>query len=256
MWHDRSRRLLKGLTIHPETWVRFEDIGQRTCPYQPNVETPPPAIARLQHQLQDELAARGASGRAGVPAPVCIPTALKLAELASVARGNVIEFTARDGFSTALIARALRARRTAPGRLLGGLVPRPHVLSIDDDGARQGRTLDRIAREGLVKHVKVATAPATIAAYGSIEMGKRYGLCFVDHAAAYEQMIALCTLMRDLVARSGFVIVGNYLCVEGDPWSQDRALAQGIHRAVRDGLDSGHFAFVGCYGTAAVFLRT
>ena len=240
MWHDRSSRLLKGLTIHPETWVRFEDIGQRTCPYQPNVETPPPAIARLQHQLQDELAARGASGRAGGPAPVCIPPA----------RRHLADLTPSE------VARALRARRTAPGRLLGGLVPRPHVLSIDDDGARQGRTLDRIAREGLVKHVKVATAPATIAAYGSIEMGKRYGLCFVDHAAAYEQMIALCTLMRDLVARSGFVIVGNYLCVEGDPWSQDRALAQGIHRAVRDGLDSGHFAFVGCYGTAAVFLRT
>jgi predicted O-methyltransferase YrrM len=255
MWHDRSRAALKGLTIHPETWVRFEDIGQRAFPYRPNVETLAPAIARLQHALEDQNTARGASGSAGAPAPVSIPAAMKLAELTSVARGNVIEFTARDGCSTALIAQALRGRRSGPG-FLGRLVSPAHVLSIDGDGARQRRTIARIGREGLAKHVKFAIAPATIAAYGSIELGKRYGLCFIDHAAAYEQMKVLCTLMRDLIARSGFVVVGNYLYVEPGTRSPDRDLVQGIHRAVRDGLDSAHFAFVGCYGTAAVFLKT
>ncbi|MGH7859673.1 MAG: class I SAM-dependent methyltransferase, partial [Candidatus Binatia bacterium] len=129
-----------------DSWIPPAEVGSRFPPYQPTYEFD-------GNWVNDEQRTLGESPGPETGSPIEVGSlgtlrreeALKLYEMAYFAEGDILELGTERGFSTAILARAVRAARAT----LGG---RP-ITSVDRDpesAASGGRHLER---EGLSRLV-------------------------------------------------------------------------------------------------------
>jgi glycosyltransferase involved in cell wall biosynthesis/predicted O-methyltransferase YrrM len=191
------------------------------------------------------LAARGKPDglfRGDVPGWLWMADALTLHELAHGGEGSVLELGCFQGLSTSILAGALAECGLRERRL----------LSVDIEPSATMLARRTVEAAGLGAWVEFRCVDAAAACRELVRDGKRFGLVFVDHSHAYDDVLAVSRTLAALVAPGGHVVFHDY----NDGRNADPAEPDyDVVRAVADGLDAEVFNFVGILGCNALFRR-
>jgi hypothetical protein len=233
----------KVLTYHPETYLLADQLGTVIPAFQPNF--PFSEYINDHHRFlshsqdpQTGLLLLTAPGlmehRDGVPINgwLRIEDALKLYELGFCCDGNILELGSYEGLSTCILAQAL---------IDSG---RAGTVSTVDLTYRH-RVADNARECGVGSRVKIITADAA-AAVRSFS-AQRFGFIFVDHSHTYQDVKAICPLLREVASEGAFVLFHDY----NDP-RNGKDGNYGVYQAVVENLPA-EFQFCGVYGCAGLY---
>ena len=174
----------------------------------------------------------------GLPGWLRREDALKLYELAYFSNGDILELGTYQGLSTSIIARAVADSRS--GRT---------VTTVELDASASARAQEVLRPYAFIR-VLLEDASAYCASSG--ERGDKFGLVFVDHSHAYEDVARVCRLLPTIVVKDGFALFHDF----NDRRNNDRDNSDyGVSTAVIENLSTAEFDFFGLFGCAALYKR-
>lgn len=225
---------------HADTWVELYQLGKRQ-PYRPTYSeslTLGPTHRRL---LEAPLHSNSVAIDIGVMGSLRREDAAKLYELAFFVPGNVLELGCGRGLSTTIIAEAVRdANRSA------------QIVSVDVEARMIDQARAALAARGILEGVEFVEGDASAVCRSLAKQGLTFGLVFVDHSHAYDDVRSICVLLPNLVQTGGFVLFHDF----NDRRNNDLKNGDyGVYAGVIDGLPRPPFSFYGVYGCVGLYRR-
>ena len=245
----------KSTRSHPDTWLEIDELGLVPREYRPTFTLTENELGGMHQRLANSPLKDGILLDTGVPGWLTVSEALKLSEMAYFLSGNILEFGTHRGLSTTIMAEAMSLYpQGALLKYLGRSPKQRHIVTVDLDPEAQSEAEFHIAKRGLSSYVRFVREDAEVVAHILTERRKKFNFCFVDHAHAFEPMIAICRQLSNIVTKDGFVMFHDF---NNNMNTRRKNVGEsnteyGVYAAVEEGLDKNRFTFYGIYGSSAL----
>ena len=233
---------------HEDTFLKREELGSRIPKYQPTFNFQGEYIDEAHRYFAECPVASGILVQVREPQTGSIiegalrrEDALKLYEIGYCVSGDILELGCSHGLSTCILA---QANSRSPVK--------KHIYTVDLNPACVESTKQNLQKMGLANSVTAVCSDATAAVKKCADERKSFDFVFIDHTHAYEPVLAVCRVLRNIVSEGGFCLFHDFNDARN---KDDKNPDYGVYTAVMDGLNQADFEFYGVYGCTALYRK-